>query len=757
MFRVKSWEGARILEGSGSMDQGTLIVGASLALAVLGGALGYIRRINRQRRDAEAYMGKVAKKQHLARSLHPVIDPDICIGSLSCLNACPEGDILGVINHTARLIHADHCIGHGRCAVECPVQAIRLVFGSSERGIDLPQVDQYFESSRPGVHVVGELGGMGLIKNAVTQGLQAAEHLVEVTPKGGTVVVVGAGPAGLATALGLKAAGVDHRLLEQGSIGGTVFHYPRRKVAMTEPVTLPIVGKFGKSLITKEELLEGWQKIIAKSGLKVEQGVKMTGLDGADGKFKVTTSAGSISAAKVVLAIGRRGTPRKMGVPGEELEKVVYSLTDPEQYQGTRVLVVGGGDSAVEAAMQLANESSAEVTISYRNAEFASCREANRNKIGALIAARKIKALLPSQVKVVEKDAVQLEAGGKPVRIGNDFVIVAIGGELPAEFLAKVGVSMRRFHGEEPGTKTPAHGLPVADAPKRPRHAREVAQRRMLLALRAVYTVAGVSVLAFLTWKGWDYYILSRPERLLSPLNKTLRSAGPWGHGVGIVATAFMLSNFFYAVRKRTRSLNGLGDIRGWLDFHVFVGFMSPLVIAFHAAFQMNNQLASGTYTALAVVVATGIVGRYIYGLVPAHGERAEELEDLAANFERLRAFAAPELTRASGGAALLDRATAKVRTGSMIALFLLFPFESAALRFRLFLLKRRLEFPEHFPDLKAAILKLARLRWQLRLYKSLKNLLRGWRLFHATLAVFLVLALTAHIGVALYLGYGLH
>jgi thioredoxin reductase/Pyruvate/2-oxoacid:ferredoxin oxidoreductase delta subunit len=740
------------------MDQGTLIVGASLALAVMGGALAYIRQVKKQRENAEIFRQKVAKKQHIARSLHPVIDADICIGSLSCLTACPEGDILGLIGHTARLIHADHCIGHARCAVECPVQAIRLVFGTAERGIDLPQLDQYFESSRPGVHVVGELGGMGLIKNALTQGMQAGDRLVEVTPKGGTVVVVGAGPSGLATALTLKAGGVSYRLLEQGSVGGTVFHYPRRKVAMTEQVVLPLVGKFGKTLISKEELLEGWERIIAKAALKVEQGVKMTGLEGADGNFKVLTGAGPISAAKVVLAIGRRGTPRKMGVPGEEQEKVVYALTDPEQYQGAKVLVVGGGDSAVEAAMQLANESSAEVTISYRSAEFASCREANRTKIAALMAAKKIRGLLPSQVKAVEKDAVQLEAGGKPIRIDNDFVIVNIGGEAPMEFLAKVGVSMRRFHGEEFGTKTPAHGTPVVGAaPKRPRAAKERAAMRRIYALRAIYTVAGAVVLAYLAWKGWEYYPLARPERALSPLHKSLRSAGPWGHGVGIVATAFMLSNFLYAIRKRSRALNGFGDIRGWIDFHVFVGFMSPLVIAFHAAFQMNNQLASGTYSALGIVVGTGIVGRYIYGLVPAHkGDHFDEMEDLAANFERLRAFAAPELTHTSGGAALLDRATSPIRSGSLLALFLRFPFETLWLRVRLWRLKRRLQFPEHYPDLRAALLKLARLRWQLRLYKSLKKLLRGWRMFHATLAVFLVLALTAHIGVALYLGYGL-
>jgi hypothetical protein len=398
------------------------------------------------------------------------------------------------------------------------------------------------------------------------------------------------------------------------------------------------------------------------------------------------------------------------------------------------------------------------VSISYRNAEFSSCREANRTKIAALVKAGKIKAFLPSQVKAVDPEAVQLEAGGKPVSVPNDFVIVNIGGELPAEFLRQVGVSMRRFHGESLHAQTPAYGTAIIGEPgKRPRASKNKRERQRLFALRVLYAVTGVAVLAYLAWKGWEYYPLARPERKLSALHKSLRSAGPWGHGVGIVATAFMLSNFFYAVRKRSRSLTGLGNIKGWLDFHTFVGFMSPLVIAFHAAFQMNNQLASGTYAALAVVVTTGIIGRYIYGLVPAHGDEAEELEDLTGNFERLRAFAAPELEGSAGGAEMLARLSAPVRSGSLPMLFLRFPFEVAATRIRLFVLRRRLLHPHVYPDLRAALIKLTRLRWQIRFYASLKQLLRSWRLFHATLAVFLVMALTAHIGVALYLGYGLH
>jgi thioredoxin reductase/NAD-dependent dihydropyrimidine dehydrogenase PreA subunit len=737
------------------MGPGWQAVLTALAIAALGGALAWVRGANRLRLRGAMLALRAETAKHVARTLHPVIDPDLCIGSGSCLNACPEGDILDMVGHAAQLVRADHCIGHGRCETECPVQAIKLVFGTAERGVDQPQVDEYFESSRPGVHLVGELGGMGLIKNAMRQGLQVGERLAQVTPAGATVVVVGAGPAGLAAGMALKERGVAYRLLEQGSVGGTVFHYPRHKITMTEPVVLPMVGEFGKEEISKEELLEGWHEIIGRIGLTVEEGIRLTGLEGSDGHFTVQTSTGPIEAAKVVLAIGRRGTPRPLGVPGEELEKVVFGLTDPEQYQGTRVLVVGGGDSAVEAAAQLATESDAEVTISYRNAEFASCREANRARIGALIAAGRITPLLPSTVLSVEPGAVQLEAAGVPVRLPNDFVIVTIGGELPAKFLATLGVSMRRFHGEVPGTFTPAPGS-LAAAPS-PRSAAEAADRVRFRRRWIVYALLGAAVLAWLAWKGWAYYPLTKLARLHSPLHPALKSAGSWGHGVGIAATAVLLSNFLLAVRKRSRALNGLGDIRGWLDFHVFVGFMSPLVIAFHATFQMNNSLAGVTYLALGVVVATGLVGRFVYSLVPAHGgDRHDEMDELVVDFERLRTYAAPELAHTRGGQALLERATAPVTSGSLLVLFGRLPFEVLWLRAHLWSLRRRLSVPAHYPEVRRALVKLVTLRWQLHFYKSLKRLLRTWRLFHVTLAVLLVVTMTAHVGVSLYLGYGL-
>jgi thioredoxin reductase/Pyruvate/2-oxoacid:ferredoxin oxidoreductase delta subunit len=733
------------------MDPINALVTAALVLAaMLVGARHVARRRARQRRDEETLEEKRSRGTHLARSLHPVIDPDVCIGSLSCLKACPEGDILGVVNGSARLVHGDHCIGHGKCAVECPVHAIKLVFGSAERGVDLPEVDEFFESSRPGVHVVGELGGMGLIKNAVSQGLQVAERLADVLgPKRGAVVVVGAGPAGLATSIGLKARGVPHRLLEQDTLGGSVAHYPRRKVTMTETIELPVGGRFGKSRITKEELLASWQRIVSKVGVTVEEGVKVGAVTGEDGRFVVETNRGMVKAAKVVLAIGRRGTPRRLGVPGEEGEKVLYGLKDPEQFDGNKVLVVGGGDAALEAAIQLAEESSAEVALSYRGAELGRCREANREKFGALARAGKVRSLLPSVVKEIRPEEVTLDAGGREMRLPNDFVVVNVGGELPTEFLGKLGVTMRRFHGEE---RRGGRGAGSRGSAER---RRDTGQPRW--GVRIAYLAVGVGVLTWLAWTGRDYYVLSRSDRLASPLHPSLKPAGPFGHGVGIAATAVMLSNFLYAARKRWKSLSALGKIGSWLDFHVFVGFMSPLVIAFHAAFQSNNLLATGTAGSLAVVVSTGVVGRFIYSVVPSDGGKSVELADLLARFERLRASIGELPPRAAGGAsALVARVSRPVESRLFVLVFLAMPMESLGLRLRLLMLRLRFGSRARYLAFKASVLQLERLRWQIRFYASLKQLLGGWRAFHASLAVLLVLAIAAHIGLSLYLGYGL-
>jgi len=596
-------------------------------ITVAAGMLWFVaRRMVRQKRDTQTYEESVRQQLHIAPTLHPVIDPNTCIGSLSCIKVCPEGDILGIVEGKAALIEASNCIGHGRCELECPVDAIRLVFGSSERGVDLPEIDQFFETSRAGVHVVGELGGMGLIKNAITQGLQVAAHFKKILGRSneeGTtdVAIIGAGPAGMATALACKEAGLKFRLLEkEEKFGGTIANYPRQKLVMTEKVKLPYLGWFGRPEISKEDLLSTWNKALRAGEVQAHTGIAVTGIQGQDGAFKVVTNKGALRARKVVLAIGRMGTPRKLDVPGEELEKVTYRLIDPEQYNGANVLVVGGGDSALECAIMLAEQSSAKVSVSYRGPAFGRCRPANKEKMDALIARGKIRALMSSNVKAVRPKAVTLDVRGSSVELPNDFVIVQAGGIVPTEYLKQLGIEIKRYFGTE---RIPTARRPSGSSLDLSRVTQEVVleekkRRSMIVGL----TVFGILIVGYLTYVGLNYYRLPIAERVRSPLHESLRPGGNWGHGVGIVATLVMLSNFLYPIRKHARWMKGKKSIRNWLTFHMFVGLMSPIVILFHAAFQSNNMVATLSYVSVLLVVSSGIVGRFIYGLIPVEGGR---------------------------------------------------------------------------------------------------------------------------------------
>lgn len=739
---------------SASLNPSFLLVsGVFLVLAVLAAKMLRAQR-RRETRDEQAFADAIERNLHIPPSLHPIIDPKACIGCLSCLKACPEGDILGVVDGKARLITASNCIGHGKCAVECPTDAIRLVFGTLERGVDLPEVDQFFEASRPGVHIVGELGGMGLIKNAITQGVQVSQRLAPLkatsTPNITDVAIVGAGPAGLATALGCRAAGLSIRVLEQENLGGTIAHYPRQKIVMTETVQLPLYGKFGKRLISKEELLSTWRKAVAKAQLRIEEGVKVSGLEGRDGAFVVQTNRGALRARKVVLATGRRGSPRKLGVPGEALAKVSYSLVDPEQYEGCRVLVVGGGDSALEAAAQLAEQSNAEVTLSYRGEAFAKCREANRRKIEELVRTRRVRAILSSQVLEIREQEVSISVAGTPRRLPNDYVLILIGGELPFEMLRGMHIALKRYHDTAPGEGSASARARVGSAK------REVEAQKNRRWARLLFLI-GASIVISLTVVGWDYYRLPHAERLRSPLHQALKPSGSWGHGIGIGATAVMLSNFLYAVRKRLKLLRGVGSIRRWLTFHMFVGFLSPLVIAFHAAFQSNNMLATATAASLAIVVGTGMVGRFIYGLVPTQDGQAVGLADLAGRLDRLKERLQPALAtlqKSKAGRTIVRQVREGARQGGLLSLLLGTPF--AAIRRRLRLIRVYPLFADRhdWREFERNFIELVKLRTQIQFYRALRRLLSSWRVFHVVLAIFLVIMIAAHIAVSLYLGY---
>jgi len=422
------------------------LIGAGLIAAVM---IPYLWRARRHDRAAAEAVAE-AKREGVDEpvSLHPVVNPERCIGTGSCVSVCPEGDVLMLRDGVARTIAPGRCIGHGACERSCPVEAIQLVFGTAKRGVELPRIKPNFETNVPGLFIVGELGGMGLIRNAFEQGKQCIEAITAQRREGGNggmldLIVVGCGPAGLSASLHAMDQKLKFETFEREDIGGTVRHYPRKKVVMSTSLTVPGYGKVNAREIRKEELIGVWSDIVRRTGLQVHTQESVERVARQDAGFEVQTARGTYRARRVVLAIGRRGKPRRLGVPGEDLSKVSYALKEPETFRGDRILVVGGGDSAVEAALALGEQPGTEVSLSYRRDKFARLKPANRERIEQAFARGTVRALLSTNVQEIRPDSlVYADQSGAAHEIPNDYVLVFAGGELPTEFLKSCGVQI---------------------------------------------------------------------------------------------------------------------------------------------------------------------------------------------------------------------------------------------------------------------------------------------------------------------------
>jgi thioredoxin reductase (NADPH) len=387
-----------------------------------------------------------------AATVHPHIDVNYCIGCGGCVTACPEEGVLGLIEGKATLIHGAKCVGHGLCAEACPVGAIHLLMAKPGRSADLPNLNENYETNVKGVFIVGELGGIGLIKNAISQGKAAVEHIASTPSEHQAeydIAIVGAGPGGIAAGLTAKEKNLKYIILEQSDIGGTILHYPRAKVVMTAPVELPIWGKLKLTDVKKEVLLETWQKIIEKASLDVRTNEKVTDIQKISEIFSITSSTIQTTAHNVILALGRRGTPRKLGVPGEELSKVMYRLIDTSTYNNNHILVVGGGDSAIEAAVGLSIQKNNTVTLSYRKGEFSRIKERNKGHIEDAASKKKVNVVFNSEVKEIRENSVILKTLNGDLEIPNEFVFIFAGGEMPFELMKKIGISSQLQEIEE--------------------------------------------------------------------------------------------------------------------------------------------------------------------------------------------------------------------------------------------------------------------------------------------------------------------
>jgi thioredoxin reductase/ferredoxin len=395
-------------------------------------------------------------------TLHPEINLEFCVGCGGCTNACPEGQILQLINNKAVLVNPTKCVGHGECEVACPMGAINLVFGTKTRGMDIPRVTSNYETNVPGLYIAGELGGMGLIRNAVKQGHLAAAHalskLTDTQAADYDVLIVGAGPAGLAASLEAIKQKKKYLCIEQNTFGGTVYNFPRQKIVMSQPAELPVTGvmKFPSNKVTKEELLSYWNEVRVRSGLKISENCRFESLQKSEnGNFEVKMSTRTVTAKKVILALGVRGSPRKLGLPNEDLAKVTYNLVDPEEYTKQHVVVVGGGNAGVEAAQSLAlAKLHNTVHLLVRGTSFDRCNEDNQKRIFELEKQGRVQIWYNSSVKEIDSATVAIKKGEEVVELKNDFLFVFAGAEVPFKFLMSLGVGIDKKFGEGLGKST---------------------------------------------------------------------------------------------------------------------------------------------------------------------------------------------------------------------------------------------------------------------------------------------------------------
>lgn len=700
-----------------------------------------------ERRRLRAVLGKRQEARERgaleARLEHPWVDRSRCIGCGSCVRACPEGGVLAVVHGQATIVQGSRCVGHGRCAEECPVGAISLTLGDRSQRHDLPALDSELAAvGRPGLYLAGEVTGYALIRTAVDHGRRAvaavARQLEVRDPRGPAdahdLVIIGAGPAGLAASLEARRRGLDFVTLERDALGGTVARYPRRKLLMTRALELPIGGELEARGYRKEELMELWERLAREHELPIREYVQVESVRAQeDGVNLLETSAGPVRARHVLLAIGRRGIPRTLGVPGEELLKVSYSLIDAQGYQDRRILVVGGGDSAIEAALGLAAQPGNEVHLSYRRAGFFRLRARNELRILEAMRTGSVRVLFETELTEIREDAVRLiGADGEPRELSNDEVFLLLGGEPPFGMLAAAGVS---FDPEDhPELAAPAErgaGLLVA------------------------LGIAGAAALGLLgAWWGWqEYYgadLLTRRERTE---HLWLHSAHGGGLAAGLAAAAMMLANLAYLLRRHARFPLRLGSLRAWMNVHVATGLLALVFASFHSAFVPRDTPGGRAFWGLVFLVVTGAIGRYLYSFVP----RAANGRELAFEEARLRlqeSMRAWSEVHADFGeqaraeiAQLLDRA--RWHGGILGSVWGLFRSQRALRQSLRRLRTRGVVAGLHVEELDE-VLEVARRAHRDALaaahYGDLRSLLAGWRYFHRWVGLLVVGLVLIHV-----------
>jgi thioredoxin reductase/Pyruvate/2-oxoacid:ferredoxin oxidoreductase delta subunit len=722
----------------------------SSILAALAVALVYQlsrrRELRKMQRDLEERNEARERGSHKAQLRYPHIDLSRCLGCGACVRACPEEGVLGLIHGQAAVLHGARCVGHGLCAAECPVDAITLTLGSLEGRKDIPALTPEFEvPDMPGLFLGGEVTGHALIRTAIGHGEAIADEVARRVaesklPKNGVLdlCIVGAGPAGFSCSLQAKARGLRFITIDQETFGGTVSKYPRRKLVMTQPVRLPLYGMLRSTSFEKEELMALWSELAKKHALPIRSGVEFEDLERRNGHYVVLTSRGEIEARHVVLAVGRRGTPRKLGVPGEELPKVAYNLVDAQSYQDRDLLVVGGGDSAIEAAIALSEQPGSRVTLSYRQSAFARLKAKNERHIRKAIEDGTIQVVFDSQLVDIAPGAVTLRVKGDPDDwvVPNDEVFIMAGGVPPFAMLEKAGVSFdpSRVAQPEPPTERGANAV-----------------RGTLAAL--LWTAAAWAWFSAFR----EYYSLPPVDRIFHELHEKLRPGAGWGLLSGAAATAAIIANLLYLPRRSLKGSWIPGSLKAWMTSHLVTGTLALLLVAVHAGFRPKETAGGYAFLMLLVLAATGVIGRYFYALVPRAANGRE------AALEELRGEAAAQSAewdrhgRGFGEQARRDIQdlvdSASIRRGFIGGLIGLVR-QNGRLRGTLSRLKAKGRAEGLTDGQIRAVVALARKSHRtaimLNHFEQVRGILGSWRFFHRILAVAMVAFLIVHIAAAM-------
>ncbi|HEY1556804.1 MAG TPA: NAD(P)-binding domain-containing protein [Kofleriaceae bacterium] len=379
------------------------------------------------------------------------INDDRCTGCDACVAVCPT-NVLDLVANKSRVLRFEDCIQCEACMIACPTEAL-VMFpeGALPPPLKIPEMDDHFQTAVPGQYLIGEVAGKPLVKNAANLGRAVIEHMLASGLRSGAlgrggdavdVAIVGSGPGGLSAALSCIQRGLSYVVLEKEQLlASTIARYPKGKLVMAEPYDSENVSLLPVFDSSKEQLIPIWHELIQRVGLALRRGESVEGVQRMpDGSFEVRTTVAMVRAQRVVLAIGTRGKPRTLQVQGENLPKVYSLLDDPDDWRGKNVLVVGGGDSACEAALALA-DAGAKVIISYRGKGFNRAAPKNKQAIEQYAAEGRIKAKLQSQVLMFDHESVALALGdGSQKRYPNDGAFVLIGADPPVAWLEKMGI-----------------------------------------------------------------------------------------------------------------------------------------------------------------------------------------------------------------------------------------------------------------------------------------------------------------------------